>query len=45
MAIREAPPAPLLCTNGFAKYTYVCSLWHTKRGCYQLRHQTAKMDL
>jgi len=23
----------------------VCSLLHTKRDCYELRHQTATMDL
>jgi len=45
MAIWEVTPGPFLDTNGFAKYTYVCSIRHTKRECYELTHQTATMDL
>jgi len=47
MAIWEVAPflGPFLNANGFAKWAYECSLKHTKRDCYELRHQTATMDL
>jgi len=47
MAIWEVAraPGPFLDTNGFPKQIYVCSMQHTKHSCYELRHQTATMDL
>jgi len=53
MAVKEVPPGPFLGASAFAKFTERQSYFNensalystTKRDCYELRHQTATMDL